>query len=251
MKLNKPIVFFDLETTGVDITKDRIVEVSCLKVNIDGSKKVVTHRVNPLIPIDPKATAVHGITNDDVKDKPTFKQISKSFREWLDGCDMAGFNSNRFDVPLLVEEFARSENPLDLSNTNFIDIYTIFVKNEERTLSAAYKFYCGEELENAHSAEADILASYEVFMAQMEKYNLPDSIEEIQNMYDDRSKLVDFARKFTRNDAGEIVFNFGKYKGEVVTQVLKKNRGYYTWMMEGEFTSDTKHWLNKIVKNEA
>lgn len=248
MKLKRPIVFFDLETTGADVTKDRIVEVAALKVHPDGKKELVCRQVNPLIPIHPDATAVHGITNEMVRDKPTFKQIAKSFREFLSGCDLGGFNSDRFDIPLLVEEFARVECPLDLTGISFVDVYRIFVKNEERTLSAAYKFYTGKELENAHAADSDILATYEVLEAQIERYGLPEDLHELVSTYTDESKRVDFSGKFIRDDSGVIVFNFGKHKGKSVCAVVKADPSYYSWMMNGEFTNDTKNWLTRICQ---
>lgn len=247
MKLEKPIVFFDLETTGTDISMDRIVEIAALKVYPDGSAKSTCHRVNPLIPISQGASDVHGITNEDVRDCPTFKHLAKSLASdsWIGGSDIGGYNSNRFDIPLLIEEFNRVGVPVDLTDSRFIDVYKIFIKHEERTLSAAYRFYCGKELEGAHSAEADTMATWEILQAQVEKYNLPKSISELADIYDD-VKRVDFAGRFTLSDEGEFLFNFGKYNGEPVVEVLKKNPGYYSWMLAGSFTSDTKQWLKKI-----
>ena len=209
LKLKRPIIFFDLETTGVDAAKDRIVEISMVKININGEKQVKTRRINPEMPIPAEATAVHGITDEDVKDEPTFKQIAKSLAKYIEGCDFGGFNSNRFDLPVLVEEFMRAEVDVDFRNRKFIDVQNIFHKKEQRTLVAAYKFYCDKDLENAHSAEADTLATYEVLEAQIERYgDIGSTVEELAS-FSTHNEMVDFAGRISLNEKGEEVFTFG------------------------------------------
>lgn len=261
MKLNlkNPLVFIDLETTGVNISRDRIVEVSILKVYPDGREESKTWRVNPQMPIDPKATAVHGITNEDVKDAPTFKEIAKTLANILEGCDLAGFNLNKFDIPLLVEEFLRTDVEFDPRKRRIIDVHVIFQKMEQRTLSAAYRFYCNKELENAHSAEADVRATYEVLMAQLDRYQgavYQDPYGETSiPVVNDTEQLARFSSHTTNADyAGRIIydekgverFNFGKYKGMSVEEVLEKDPAYYGWMMNGDFPSYTKKILTAI-----
>ena len=244
--LKNPLVFFDLETTGINITKDRIVEISYLKVTPDGKEECKTRRVNPQMPIPEQATAIHGITDEDVKDCPTFKELAKSLATQIEGCDLAGFNSNRFDIPMLAEEFLRAGVEIDLSKRKFIDVQTIFHKMEQRNLIAAYKFYCGKELTDAHSAESDTRATYEVLMSQLDKY------PELQNDVDALSEFssfnnnVDFAGRMIYNENGEEVINFGKYKGQLVKDVLKKDLGYYGWIMQGDFSLNTKQKLTEI-----
>ena len=246
LKLKNPLVFFDLETTGINITKDRIVEISYLKVTPDGKEECKTRRVNPQMPIPEQATAIHGITDDDVKDCPAFKELAKSLAAQIEGCDLAGFNSNRFDIPLLAEEFLRAGVDIDLTKRKFVDVQTIFHKMEQRNLIAAYKFYCGKELTDAHSAESDTRATYEVLMSQLDKY------PELQNDVDALSEFssfnnnVDFAGRMIYNENGEEVINFGKYKGQLVKDVLKKDLGYYGWIMQGDFSLNTKQKLTEI-----
>jgi DNA polymerase-3 subunit epsilon len=247
LNLKKPLVFFDLETTDINITRDRIVEISFLKVTPDGQEVSKTRRVNPQMPIPEQATSVHGITDDDVKDCPTFPEIAKSLAEQIDGCDLAGFNSNRFDIPLLAEEFLRAGVDIDLSKQKFIDIQTIFHKMEPRNLVAAYKYYCGKELADAHQAESDTRATYEVLMAQLDKYpELENNVDSLST-FSSFANNVDFAYRLIYNDNGEEVINFGKYKGMIATSVLKKDPGYYSWIMQGDFALDTKKRFTEIA----
>ncbi|MDR0538811.1 MAG: 3'-5' exonuclease [Tannerellaceae bacterium] len=246
LNLKKPLVFFDLETTGINISKDRIVEISFIKVYPDGKEDAKTRRINPGIPIPPEATAIHGISDEDVKDCPTFREIAKSLASQLEGCDLAGYNSNRFDIPLLAEEFLRAEVDIELNLRKFVDVQTIFHKKELRTLEAAYKFYCEKTLENAHSAEADIRATYEVLMAQLDKY--PDLQNDIDflSSYSCYTNNVDFAGRIIYNDKGEEVVNFGKHKGRLVEDVLRTDLGYYDWVMKGDFALNTKQAFTRI-----
>lgn len=254
MKLNlkNPVVFFDLETTGTNITADRIVEICYLKVYPNGNEESKTMRINPEMHIPETSTAIHGITDDDVADCPTFKEAAANIARDFEGADIAGFNSNRFDVPLLVEEFLRAGIDLDLTKRKFIDVQVIYHKLEQRTLSAAYKFYCGKNLEDAHTAEADTRATYEVLKAQLDKY--PDILTndvEFLSEYSTYSKNVDFAGRMVYDDNGVEVFNFGKYKGIPVAQVLQRDMGYYGWIMKGEFSLNTKNILTKIRLRES
>ena len=250
LKLKRPIVFLDLETTGVDPAKDRIVEISLVKVQPDGSKEVKTRRINPGMPIPPESTAIHGIADDDVKDEPRFEQIAKSLAAYMEGCDLAGYNSNRFDIPVLAEEFLRAGVDVDLKKRRFIDVQNIFHKKEQRTLVAAYKFYCDKNLEDAHTAEADTRATYEVLKAQLDRYSdLQNDIAFLAD-YSSFSKNVDFAGRMVYDDNGVEVFNFGKYKGMSVAEVLKKDPGYYSWILNSDFTLNTKAALTKIRLRE-
>ncbi|MEA4904970.1 MAG: 3'-5' exonuclease [Petrimonas sp.] len=253
MKLNlkNPLVFFDLETTGINITKDRIVEISLLKVHPNGKEEIKSRRINPEMPIPPQATAIHGITDDDVKDCPTFKQVAKSLADMLEGCDLAGFNSSRFDVPVLSEEFLRAGVDFDMSKRKFVDVQIIFHKKEQRTLEAAYKFYCEKELENAHSAEADTIATYEVLKSQLDRYpDLENDIAFLSKEYSSFNNNVDFAGRIIFDENGVEVFNFGKHKGKSVVQVLRNEPSYYSWMMDGDFPLNTKQMLTKIRLRE-
>ena len=246
LKLKRPIVFFDLETTGVDAAKDRIVEISMVKIAVDGSKVVKTRRINPEIPIPAEATAVHGITDEDVKDEPTFKQIAKSLAQFIEGCDFGGFNSNRFDLPLLVEEFLRAGVECDFQRRKFVDVQTIFHRKEQRTLVAAYKFYCDKDLENAHSAEADTLATFEVLEAQIARYpDIGDTVEALAE-FSAGKLIVDFAGRMTLDDKGQEIFTFGKYKGRRVVDVFRDDPSYYSWMMNGDFPQHTKKMITEI-----
>lgn len=248
MKLNlrRPLVFFDLETTGINITKDRIVELSYIKVLPDGSDVRKTIRVNPGMHIPEQATAVHHITDEDVKDKPLFKEIAKTLAKDFEGCDFAGFNSNRFDIPLLMEEFLRAGVDFDISKRKFIDIQTIFHKMEQRTLTAAYKFYCDKDLDNAHSANADTEATYEVLQAQLDRYpNLENDVDFLSK-FSSQNRNVDLAGRIILNDNNVEVFNFGKYKGQPVEEVLKRDSGYFGWIMQGDFPQNTKNVLTNI-----
>lgn len=248
MKLNlkNSVVFFDLETTGVNITTDRIVEISYLKVYPNGNEVSRTMRINPEMHIPEQASAVHGIYDEDVKDCPTFKQVAKEVANDFEGADIAGFNSNRFDVPLLAEEFLRAGVDLDMTRRKFIDVQVIFHKMEQRTLSAAMKFYCGKELEGAHSADADTRATYEVLQAQLDRYpELQNDIAWLSE-FSSHTNNVDFAGRIVYNDKGVEVFNFGKYKGIPVAEVLRRDPGYYGWIMQGDFSLNTKQVLTRI-----
>jgi len=247
LNLKRPLVFFDLETTGIDITKDRIVEISFLKIMPDGSETCKTWRINPQIPIPQQVTAVHGITDEDVKDCPAFQEIAPLFVELMEGCDLAGFNSNRFDIPLLAEEFLRAGVDMDFSKRKFIDIQTIFHKMEQRNLIAAYKFYCGKQLEDAHQAETDTRVTYEVLMAQLDRYPELENDVETLSAFSSFTNNVDFAGRMIYNENGEEVINFGKYKGRLATEVLKKDPGYYSWVMQSDFALNTKQKLTEIM----
>ncbi len=246
LKLKRPIVFFDLETTGVDTATDRIVEISLVKIDVDGSKSVKTRRINPEMHIPKEATEVHGITDEDVKDEPTFRQIAKSLAQYIEGCDFGGFNSNRFDLPMLVEEFMRAGVDVDFRKRKFIDVQNIFHRKEQRTLVAAYKFYCDKDLANAHSAEADTLATYEVLEAQIERYpDIGDTVEQLSE-FSSNGEIVDFAGRLAMNDKGEEIFTFGKYRGQSVEEVFRKEPSYYRWMMDGDFPQYTKKVITEI-----
>ena len=247
LKLKRPIIFFDLETTGVDTARDRIVEISMVKVGVDGQKQVKTRRINPEMPIPAEATAVHGITDEDVKGEPTFKQIAKSLAQFIEGCDFGGFNSNRFDLPVLVEEFMRAGVDVDFKRRKYVDVQNIFHKKEQRTLVAAYKFYCDKDLEQAHSAQADTMATYEVLKAQLDRYpELQNDIDYLAE-FSTRGESVDFAGRIGLNDKGEEIFNFGKYKGKTLVEVFTKiDPSYYSWMMNGDFPQYTKKIITEI-----
>ncbi|MFP4041917.1 MAG: exonuclease domain-containing protein [Bacteroidia bacterium] len=246
LQLTKPIVFFDLETTGMDIAKDRIVEISLLKVYPNGDSESKTMKINPEMPIPPKSTEIHGITDEDVKDSPAFSEVAKQIQQFIEGCDLAGFNSNRFDLPLLAEEFIRVGVDYDLKKQRFIDVQVIFHKMEKRNLSAAYRFYCNKELKNAHSAEADTEATYEILKAQIEKYDeLQNDVQKLSE-FSSHNKNADFAGRIIYNDKGEEIFNFGKYKGKVVEEVLQKDPAYYGWIINNDFPLYTKRVLTNI-----
>lgn len=248
MKLNlkRPIIFFDLETTGTDTSRDRIVEISMAKIAPDGEKTIKTRRINPQMPIPAQATEIHHISDEDVKDCPTFKQIAKSLKEFMEGCDFGGFNSNRFDLPLLVEEFLRAEVDVDFRRRRYIDVQNIFHKKEERTLVAAYRFYCNKDLDAAHSAEADTLATYEVLLSQLERYDDLKNDVEFLAEYSSRGTTADFAGRIAYNDKEQEIFTFGKYKGQVVSEVFNTDPSYYDWMMKGDFPQYTKKIITEI-----
>ena len=251
LKLKNPLVFFDLETTGINITKDRIVEISLLKVFPNGKEELKSRRINPEMPIPEQATAIHGISDEDVKDCPTFKQVAKSLADILEGCDLAGFNSSRFDVPMLSEEFLRAGVDFDFSKRKFVDVQIIYHRKEPRTLAAAYKFYCDQELVDAHSAEADTKATYEVLESQLEKYpDLENDIEFLSKEYSSFNDNVDFAGRMIFDENGVEVFNFGKHKGKSVSKVFRDEPSYYSWMMDGDFPLNTKQALTKIKLRE-
>jgi len=246
LKLSKPIAFFDLETTGINIATDRIVEISIAKILPGGDKEIKTKLINPTIPIPIESSAVHGITDADVADKPTFKEVAKELSNFIEECDLGGFNSNKFDVPLLAEEFLRADVDFDVSKRSLVDVQNIFHKMEQRTLSAAYHFYCNKSLENAHSAEADTLATYEILEAQIAKYEeLKDDVKFLSE-FSKRTNNVDLLGRIVYNEDGIEVFNFGKHKGVPVVEILDKEPGYYNWMMNGDFPLYTKKVLTAI-----
>ena len=248
MKLNikNPLLFFDIESTGLNVSKDRIVEISMVKLMPNGDREIKTRRLNPTIPISPEATAVHGIKDEDVADEPTFAQIAKSMAAWMEGCDIAGYNSTKFDIPMLTEEFLRCGINLDLRKRKMIDVQVIFYRNEPRTLTAAYKFYCGKNLEDAHSAAADTMATLEVLESQLDRYPELQNDVSFLSEYTVREKILDYAGRIVLNDKDVPVFNFGKHKGKPVIEVLRAEPSYYSWMMDGDFTLDTKQVLTKL-----
>jgi DNA polymerase-3 subunit epsilon len=246
LKLTRPICFFDLETTGIDVAKDRIVEISIFKVYPNGNKESKTWLVNPTIPIPPQTTAVHGITDEKVAHEPTFKELASQIYNLIKDSDLAGFNSDRFDIPLLAEELLRAEVDFDMKNRVSVDVQTIFHKMEERTLSAAYKFYCGESLENAHSAEADTMATYEILKAQLDRYdNLENDMKSLAE-FTTRKKSVDFAGFIGLDKEGKEIFTFGKHKGALVDDVFDKEPGYFGWIQNADFPLYTKKVLTAI-----
>ncbi len=248
MKLNlkNPIIFFDLETTGINVTTDRIVEISILKIFTDGHEEIHTHKINPGIPIPPETTKIHGISDEDVKDCPRFGEIAKNIAQFIGGADIGGFNSNKFDIPLLAEEFIRAEVDIDLKKRKFLDVQTIFHKMEKRTLEAAYKLYCDKDLTNAHTAEADTRATYEVLMAQLDRYpELKNDVEYLAE-FSSFNRNVDFVGRMIYNENNEEVFNFGKYKGQKVEDILEKDPGFFGWMLSNDFPLDTKRVLTNI-----
>ena len=246
LKLTRPICFFDLETTGIEVAKDRIVEISIFKVYPNGNKESKTWLVNPTIPIPAATTAVHGITDEKVANEPTFKELASQIHNMIKDSDLAGFNSDRFDIPLLAEELLRAEVDFDMKNRVSVDVQTINHKKEERTLSAAYKFYCNESLENAHSAEADTMATYEILKAQLDRYDDLDNDMKWLSEFTTRKKSVDFAGFIALNKDGKEIFTFGKNKGQLVEEVLEKEPGYYGWIQGADFPLYTKKVLTAI-----
>ncbi|HOG24824.1 MAG TPA: 3'-5' exonuclease [Bacteroidales bacterium] len=249
MKLNlkRPILFLDLETTGLNVATDRIIEICVLKLNPDGTREIKTRRINPTIPISPEAQAIHGISNEDVTNEPTFREVAKSFAKWMEGCDIAGYNSTKFDVPMLSEEFLRAGIDFNFRKRKLIDVQNIFHKMEQRTLKAAYRFYCDKNLDNAHSAEADTIATMEILEAQLDRY--PDDLKNDINFLSDfstRNRNLDYAGRIVLDDKDLPVFNFGKHKGRSVKDVLQSEPSYYDWIMKGDFTLDTKKVLTEI-----
>jgi len=246
LNLKNSLVFFDLEATGINPNSDRIVEIAYLKIHPNGNEESKTFRVNPGMPIPKEASEIHHIYDEDIANSPSFKEIGKQIAKDIEGCDIAGFNSNRFDVPMLVEEFLRNDIDIDLSKRKLIDVQVIFHKMEQRTLTAAYKFYCGKDLEGAHGAEADTRATYEVLKSQLDLY--PELKNEVQYLseFSTFNRNVDFAGKFIFNDKDVEIFNFGKYKDQPVEEVLKRDTGYYGWMMQGDFSLNTKNVLTRI-----
>ena len=246
LKLSKPICFFDLETTGIDITKDRIVEISILKVYPNGNKESKTWLVNPTIPIPKAASDVHGITDERVACEPTFKELAKQIHNMIKDSDLAGYNSDRFDIPLLAEEMLRAEVDFDLGNRVSVDVQTIFHKMEQRTLSAAYKFYCGKDLIDAHTASADTNATYEILKAQLDRYDsLENNIKKLSE-FTYRKQIADFAGFISYNDKGEEIFTFGKHKGKRVEDIFDEEPGYFGWLLGADFPLYTKKILTTI-----
>ncbi len=259
LQLKNPVVVLDLETTGMNIVTDRIVEIALLKINIDGSEEERLMLINPEMPIPPVVTQIHGISDDDVKDKPTFKEVAKTLAKFIEGCDLCGFNSNRFDIPLLAEEFLRADVDIDLKKHKFIDVQAIFHKMEKRTLAAALKFYCNKELVDAHSAMADTKATYEVLKAQLDMYQGAEYEDakgiKTTPIVNDVAKLsefssydqnVDYVGRIVYDEKGVEIFNFGKNKGIPVEKVLTEQPGYFGWMMDSEFPLYTKKVLTRI-----
>jgi len=259
LKLTRPIAFLDLETTGIKVATDRIVEICLFRQETDGTSKTLTHRINPGIPIPPEVIAIHGITDDDVKDCPTFKAIAQELANFLENCDLAGYNSNHFDIPLLVEEFLRADLDFELKGRRLIDVQNIFHKMEPRNLAAAYQFYCKKELQHAHSALADTMATYEILKAQLDRYasvsikdkkgNIVQPVVNDMKALSDFSfsnKTVDLVGHIVYNEKNVEVFNFGKHKGKPVVQVFKDEPSYYDWMMKSEFPLSTKKVLTSI-----
>lgn len=246
INLKRPLIVFDLETTGISISNDRIIEMCTIKVLPDGKEEIRTQRFHPGMPIPPQSTAIHGIKDEDVVDAPRFADKAKEIAEYLKGCDFAGFNSNKFDFPMLVEEFLRAGVEFDADNRKFIDVQRIFHTMEQRNLVAAYKFYCSKELTNAHSAEADTAATLEVLKAQLERYeNLKNDIDFLHS-FSGQSSNVDLAGRMVYDDKGRELFNFGKHKGKPVQDVFKMEPSYYEWMMQGDFPLETKRRLTQI-----
>ncbi len=245
LHLKKPLAFIDLETTGVNPGTDRIVEIAIVKILTDGSRSVKRKIINPELPIPKGASDIHGITDDMVKDAPTFKQVAQELKQMLDGCDFAGYNSNRFDIPLLMEEFLRAQVDFDMKNRKLLDVQNVFHKMEPRTLSAAYKFYCSKNLDGAHGAEVDASATHEILEAQIARYpELGNTVDSVLKLIGE-DQIVDFARRFIMENGIEI-FNFGKFKGRAVADVLKAEPQYYDWMMKGDFPQHTKQKLTEI-----
>jgi DNA polymerase-3 subunit epsilon len=259
LELKNPVVFLDLETTGINIVTDRIVEIALLKVHLDGQEEEKVLRINPEMPIPEEASKIHGITDEDVKDAPPFKEVAKTLAKFLEGCDLGGFNSNRFDIPLLAEEFLRADIDIDFKKRKFIDVQAIFHKMEKRTLAAAYKFYCNKQLVDAHSAMADTKATYEVLKAQLDVYkdviyednhgkkSIP-IVNDVQKLseFSSYDRNVDFVGRIVYDENGVEVFNFGKNKGVPVEKVLEEQPGYFGWIMNSEFPLYTKKVLTQI-----
>lgn len=259
LKLKRPIAFFDLETTGLNVAKDRIIEISIHKVMQNGSSESKTWLINPEYPITPEATKVHGYKNEDLEDKPTFKLLAKDISRYLDNCDLAGYNALKFDIPLLVEEFLRVDVDFEVLNRHLIDVQNIFMKMEQRTLKAAYKFYCDKELINAHSAEADTMATYEVLQAQLEKYEGTEFtdrdgnksapvVNDMEALHDfsSHNKNADLMGQIIFNSDGKETFNFGKHRGKTVEEIFTKDPAYYGWIMHADFPLYTKKLVTNI-----
>jgi DNA polymerase-3 subunit epsilon len=260
MKLNlkNDIAVFDIEATGLDISKDRIIEIAVLKTDKDGNESTFIKRINPEIEISAESIEIHGITQNDIKDAPTFAQIADELADFIGSADLVGFNSNKFDIPMLAEEFLRVNHSFNVSDRKFVDVQNIFHKMEQRTLVAAYKFYCQKDLENAHSADADVLATFEVLKAQVERYDeLENDIDFLASFSkQNKNEIVDFAGRIAKNKQGEVIYNFGKHKGKTIADVASSEPGYYGWMMNGNFPRYTKSVLKeemdriKLIRKE-
>lgn len=246
LQLTRPIAFIDLETTGVSLSSDRIIEIAIIKIMPDATRVVKRKLINPQIPIPKSSSDIHGITDEMVQDAPTFKQVANEIKMFIDGADLGGYNSNRFDIPILMEEFLRAGMDVDLSTRKMIDVQHIFYTMEPRTLSAAYKFFCEKELMGAHSAEVDVDATIEVLIAQLKRYSQLGTTVESVLSHVGEEKIVDYARRFSFDENGIEIFNFGKHKGKQVSHVLKIEPQYYDWMMRGDFPLHTKHKLTEI-----
>ncbi len=250
LNLTKPLAFFDLESTGVNVSKDRIVEISILKVMPNGDQETYTKRMNPEIPIPVEASEIHGIYDLDVVNEKTLKDLAPEIIAFFGDADLAGYNSNRFDVPMLVEEFLRVEEEFDMSDRKLVDVQSVFFKKEQRTLSAALQFYCQKELENAHSAEADTKATYDILIAQLDRYeDVEHNVDFLAEYSQMGGKNADFAGRFVFNADGDACFNFGKHKGNTIEEVLRREPSYYAWMMKGDFPRYTKKVLENVKGN--
>ncbi len=247
--LHKPLVVFDLETTGINTSKDRIVELSMIRIQPDASRDDLNMRFNPGIPIPPESSAIHGIYDADVANEPLFKDKAGELSQFINHCDFAGFNSNKFDFPLLIEEFYRAGIDLDISKRKFIDAQKIFHTMEPRNLTAAYKFYCQKDLNNAHSAKADTEATWEIIQSQLDRYESLEPNIDFLHKFSGQNNLVDLAGRLVYNDKQEVVFNFGKHRGKNINEVFKSDHGYYDWMMQGDFPMQTKKVLTQLKLN--
>lgn len=249
LNLTKPLAFFDLETTGLNISKDKIIEIAILKIHPDQKQEIYSRRIDPGIPISAESTAIHGITNQDLEGCPKFADVAQEIKQFIGDADLAGYNSNKFDIPFLLEEFLRLNIELPMENRKFIDVQTIFHKMEQRTLSAAYRFYCNNELTDAHSAEADIKATYEILTAQLDRYN--ELKNDVDFLYEftsgDKAKKIDFVGRLALNDKNEVIYNFGKHAGKTVKEVFSLEPGYHRWIIDNEFPLYTKSILKKIT----
>lgn len=246
LKLNRPIACIDLETTGINITKDKVVEIAIIKVQPNGERENKVLRINPEMPIPAEATEVHGIKDEDVANLANFKKVANEIKQFIENCDLCGYNSNRFDFALLTEEFLRAGIDIDLKNRKMLDAQQIFIKQEPRNLTAAYKFYCNKDLENAHSALADAEATFEILLAQIERYPELGNTTEALHTFSKGDDVLDYARRIKINSKGEAVFNFGKYKDQLVKDIFLREPQYYDWIMRSDFTQDTKNVLSKI-----
>lgn len=250
LQLNKALVFLDIEATGLDVTNDRIVEISVIRLETDGSRSSLTRRVNPGVPIPPETTAIHGISDEDVKDLENFRVIGTEVRNFIGNADLAGFNSSKYDIPLLVQEFSRHQIEFDMGKRKLIDVQNIFHKMERRNLEAAYKFYCQKELRNAHSADADVGATLEILEAQLDMYEELEPSADFLHTFSAMNRNVDLAGRIIRDDKDVEVFNFGKYKGRSVRDVFKQDPSYYSWIQQADFTEDTKKRFTEIKLSE-